>query len=70
MTNQNRYAGPVLVGVAEAAKITGKSAYSLRQDIAESRIAFVRSGKRILVHMPLLLEQIEQEATRGVVYVQ
>lgn len=62
MHNQNIYTGPVLAGVRQAAQITGKSAYSLRRDIRDGKIPFVRSGQRLLVHMPRLLEQIDREA--------
>ncbi|MDR1003196.1 MAG: hypothetical protein LBL82_08015 [Oscillospiraceae bacterium] len=68
MNNQIVCTTPVLVGVNQAAKISGKSAYSLRMGVKDGKVAFVRSGKRILIHLPRLLEQIDREAAGGLEY--
>ena len=60
--NHAVYTGPLLGGITKVAEITGRSKYSIRRDIHDGKIAYVRSGQRLLVHIPLLLDQIDKEA--------
>jgi len=53
------YSGPVLVPIKTAVKISGLSAYRLREDVKNGLIQHTRSGKRILINIPRLLEQID-----------
>ena len=54
----------VYASVRETARRTGCSEYYLRQRIANNEIMYVPSGKKFLINVPKLLEQLENECRK------
>ena len=55
---------PIYASVNETSKIVGISAFYLRQRIANKEIVFVNSGNKMLINIPLLLQQLENESRK------
>lgn len=53
-------------GIRQAARLTGLSQYSIRSGCREGRIPHIKVGAEYRVHVPSLLEMLEEEASRSV----
>jgi len=48
--------------ISEAARSTGLSQYFLRRGTKDGTVPHTRSGNRILVNVPLLMERLDQQS--------
>lgn len=58
----NDLQAPLFVGLKDAARLTGVSIYYLRRKIASGELHPLRSGTKQLLHVPTLIDYLEQEA--------
>ena len=57
------------MGIKEAVAATGLSEYYLRNQIRDNKIPYIKSGIKILINMPQLIEQLNADSktnTRGI----
>lgn len=52
--------------IKEAAEQLGLSEYHLRSGIRNGTIPFIKCGKKQLINIPLLIEQLDNESRQGV----
>lgn len=53
-------------GIKEACNSTGLSQFYFRQGIKAGTIPFIKSGKKILINVPAVLEQLDKESKKAV----
>lgn len=59
------YQGPTFQGIAETRKITGLARDVLYRGAKTGAYPCIKSGNRVLFHVPALLEVLEQQARNG-----
>lgn len=64
MEQRINYTGPVYRTIRDTVKITGLSDCFIRSRCKAGEINHLKSGKKYLVQVPLLLEQMAQEGER------
>lgn len=63
MNNTIDVCQPIFQPIKEAVKITGLSEYFLRQNLKAGKIPHIRSGNKILINMPRLLAELEEQTS-------
>lgn len=58
---------PRFVSKQEAMRITGCSDWFMKEGIKAGRIPHIRNGRRILIDLPLFLEQLDQQSRDSLV---
>ena len=53
---------PVFAKIADAAKRTGVSMFSIRQGIKNGTVPYVRSGRKYLINVPAFRQMLDQES--------
>ena len=61
MSNTIDFNRPVFNTVEQTAKITGLSKWYLRQELKAGTIPHIRNGKRILINLPQLLAELDEQ---------
>lgn len=51
--------------IADAARTTGLSQYFLRHGTKDGVVPHIKSGNRVLVNVPLLLERMDRQSVNG-----
>lgn len=52
---------PILQSVKQVSKITGYSEWALRQGLKAGTIPHIRCGRKILINLPQLLNQLDEQ---------
>lgn len=52
--------------ISEAAQTTGLSQYFLRRGAKDGSVPHTKSGNRILINVPLLIEQMDRQSSKMV----
>ena len=58
--------GPIFVDLRKASSRTGLSVWYLRRGCISGDLPCIRSGKKYMVHLPRLLQTLENKAVEGV----
>ena len=54
---------PIYLSIKDTARYTGLSEYYLRTRLREGKIHHITSGTKALIHLPLLLAELEKHST-------
>ena len=54
---------PIYLSIKDTARYTGLSEYYLRTRLREGKIHHITSGTKALIHLPLLLAELEKQST-------
>ena len=63
---RTQYADAPFQGIRQAARLTGLSQFSIRSGCRDGKIPHIKVGSEYRVHIPSLLEMLENEAARSV----
>lgn len=65
MTQSNK-THPIYLSIKDTSIVTGLSEYYLRSRVREGKIHHITSGTKVLINLPLMLAELEKQATEPV----